>query len=140
MSKDAALARRAYHQGQPPLCPEPARTEPTSTRAQSALSHRPLRGYQSDFQNSPYSMLAPGAGSPIDRCPIVVVAIALTALVLGFFALGTVRNAPETFTAIVVIAAASVILGAVFRQERPKPDELGRHLDREVPRRPRGSA
>ncbi len=47
---------------------------------------------------------------------IVVIAIAVTAIVLAFFAVDIVRNDPGTFIAIVAIAIASVILDAVFRR------------------------
>ncbi|MGH3062255.1 MAG: APC family permease [Gaiellaceae bacterium] len=50
---------------------------------------------------------------------VVVAAIALTALVLVFFAIDTVRNAPETFSAIVAIAALAVVLDLVWKRVRP---------------------
>ncbi|MGH3016244.1 MAG: APC family permease, partial [Gaiellaceae bacterium] len=50
---------------------------------------------------------------------VVVAAIALTALVLVFFAIDTVRNAPETFSAIVAIAALAVVLDLVWKHVRP---------------------
>ena len=37
---------------------------------------------------------------------IVLAAIAVTAIVLAFFAVDTLRNAPETFAAIIAIAVA----------------------------------
>jgi len=39
--------------------------------------------------------------------------------VLGFFAVDTARNAPETFGAIIGIALLAVVLDAVFRRTRP---------------------
>jgi amino acid transporter len=50
---------------------------------------------------------------------IVLAAIAVTAIVLVFFAVDTLRNAPETFTAIVAIALLSVVLDFVWKRSRP---------------------
>ena len=47
---------------------------------------------------------------------LVVLAIAVTAVVLGFFAVDIVRNDPGTFVAIVGIAILAVVLDAVFRK------------------------
>ncbi len=47
---------------------------------------------------------------------LVVLAIAVTAIVLGFFTVDIVRNDPATFAAIVGIAIASVVLDTVFRR------------------------
>ena len=41
---------------------------------------------------------------------IVLLAIGITAVVLGFFAVDTWRNAPETFVAIIAILAVAVLL------------------------------
>jgi amino acid transporter len=49
---------------------------------------------------------------------IVLAAIAATAIVLVFFAVDTVRNAPETFAAIVGIAVLAVVLDAVWKRAR----------------------
>jgi amino acid transporter len=49
---------------------------------------------------------------------IVLTAIAATAVVLVFFAVDTIRNAPETFTAIVAIAALAVVLDLVWKRAR----------------------
>ncbi len=46
---------------------------------------------------------------------LVVLAIAVTAIVLGFFAVDIVKNDPATFAAIVGIAVVSVVLDMVFR-------------------------
>ena len=46
---------------------------------------------------------------------IVLVAIAVTAVVLAFFAVDTVRDAPETFVAIVAIAFLAVLLDRVWK-------------------------
>jgi amino acid transporter len=44
------------------------------------------------------------------RTPIVLAAIAVTAVVLGFFAVDTLQTAPETFIAIVAILAVATLL------------------------------
>jgi amino acid transporter len=49
---------------------------------------------------------------------IVLAAIAVTAIVLAFFVVDTLRNAPETFAAIVAIATLSVILDLVWKRMR----------------------
>jgi amino acid transporter len=49
---------------------------------------------------------------------IVLTALAATAVVLVFFAIDTLRNAPETFAAIVAIAALSVVLDFVWKRSR----------------------
>ena len=58
---------------------------------------------------------------------VVLAAIAVTGLVLVFFAIDTVRNSPETFSAIVGMAALAVVLDAVWKRvrgPRQEPDEL----------------
>lgn len=50
------------------------------------------------------------------RAAIVLAAIAVTAVVLAFFAVDTLRNAPETFTAIVGITLLSVVLDLVWKR------------------------
>jgi amino acid transporter len=49
---------------------------------------------------------------------VVLAAIALTALVLVFFAIDIVRNAPETFSAIVAIAVLAVVLDFIWKRAR----------------------
>ena len=49
---------------------------------------------------------------------IVLLGAAATAVVLGFFAIDTLRNAPETFAAIVVITLLAVVLDAVWKRSR----------------------
>ena len=58
---------------------------------------------------------------------IVLAAIALTATVLVFFAVDTLRNEPETFTAIVAILLMSVVLDLVWKRVRGEavPQEGG---------------
>ena len=53
---------------------------------------------------------------------IVLAAIAVTAIVLVFFTVDTVRNAPETFAAIVAIALLAVVLDLVWKRMRGVPD------------------
>jgi amino acid transporter len=53
---------------------------------------------------------------------IILVGIAATAIVLGFFAVDTLRNAPETFVAIVAIALLAVVLDLVWKRMRPESD------------------
>jgi amino acid transporter len=47
---------------------------------------------------------------------VVLAAIAATAIVLASFAIDTLKNAPETFTAIIVIGALAVVLDALTRR------------------------
>ena len=42
---------------------------------------------------------------------------------LAFFAVDTLRNAPETFAAIVAIAALAVVLDAVWKHIRKEPPQ-----------------
>ena len=60
---------------------------------------------------------------------VVLAAIAATAVVLAFFAVDTLRNAPETFAAIVGISLLAVVLDAVWKRcvdrwthPRPQPE------------------
>jgi amino acid transporter len=53
---------------------------------------------------------------------IVLAAIAATAVVLVFFAVDTIRNAPQTFAAIVVITGLAVVLDLVWKRVRPAPE------------------
>ena len=56
---------------------------------------------------------------------IVGLAIAVIAIVLGFFAVDTVQNAPETFTAIVLLGLLAIVLDAIVRRKprTPTPPE-----------------
>jgi amino acid transporter len=56
-----------------------------------------------------------GAGAAI-----VLLGMAAIAVVLGFFAVDTLRNAPETFTAIVGVTALSVVLDLVWKRARDR--------------------
>jgi amino acid transporter len=53
---------------------------------------------------------------------IVVTAIGVTAIVLGFFAVDTWQNAPQTFTAIIAILIAAVLLDRWTRHRSPEAD------------------
>jgi amino acid transporter len=54
---------------------------------------------------------------------MIALAGSVTATVLGFFAVDTYRNAPQTFTAIVVILVAAVVLDTIWRWQRPSAEE-----------------
>jgi amino acid transporter len=62
------------------------------------------------------------------RGSIVLLGVAATAIVLVFFAVDTLRNAPQTFTAIVAIALLAVVLDLVWKHVRPAPAALGAPL------------
>ena len=49
---------------------------------------------------------------------IVLLGIGATAIVLVFFAIDTLRNAPETFAAIVAIALLAVVLDVLWKRMR----------------------
>ena len=55
---------------------------------------------------------------------IVLAAITVTAVVLAFFAVDTLRNEPETFTAIIAIGLLSVILDFVWKRRHPVPTAI----------------
>ena len=55
------------------------------------------------------------------RGSIVLLGMLATVVVLGFFAIDTLRNAPQTFVAIVAIAALAVLLDAVWKHVRKEP-------------------
>jgi amino acid transporter len=66
------------------------------------------------------------------RAPIVLGAIAVTAIVLAFFAVDTLQNEPETFAAIVAIALLSIVLDVLWKrsgargpQASPAPGDAG---------------
>ena len=50
---------------------------------------------------------------------IVLAAIAVIAVVLGFFVADTIRNSPETFIAMIGVGIVAIVLDALFR--RPVP-------------------
>ena len=51
----------------------------------------------------------------------MLAAITVTAVVLAFFAVDTLRNAPETFIAIVAIALLAVVLDFIWKRSAPAP-------------------
>jgi len=51
---------------------------------------------------------------------IVLLGIAVTAIVLGFFAVDLLRNAPETFVAIVAMTVLAVVLDTVWKRVRDR--------------------
>jgi amino acid transporter len=53
------------------------------------------------------------------RDAVVLLGVVATAVVLVFFAVDTLRNAPQTFAAIVVIAALAVLLDFLWKRARP---------------------
>jgi amino acid transporter len=55
------------------------------------------------------------------RDVVVLLGVAATAVVLVFFAVDTLRNAPQTFAAIVVIAALAVLLDFLWKRARSTP-------------------
>ena len=63
---------------------------------------------------------------------VVLLGIAATGVVLAFFAVDTLRNAPETFVAIVAIAALAVILDIIWKRVRPEPRRRQRRLSNPV--------
>jgi hypothetical protein len=52
------------------------------------------------------------------RGSIILIGMAATVVVLAFFAIDTLHNAPETFVAIVGIAALAIALDAVWKHFR----------------------
>jgi amino acid transporter len=55
---------------------------------------------------------------------LVLIGIAVTIVVLGFFAVDTLQNAPETFSAIVGITALAVAIDLIWKRMRP-PEPSG---------------
>ena len=62
------------------------------------------------------------------RVAVVLAAIGATAVVLVFFAVDTLRNAPETFSAIVAITALAVVLDLVWKRVRPSEPTAAKPL------------
>ena len=50
---------------------------------------------------------------------VVLLGIAVTIVVLGFFAVDTLQNAPETFSAMVGITALAVVIDLIWKRMRP---------------------
>jgi uncharacterized membrane protein YfcA len=51
---------------------------------------------------------------------VILLGMAATAVVLGFFAVDTLRNDPETFTAIVAMTLLAVALDVVWKHMRDR--------------------
>jgi amino acid transporter len=60
--------------------------------------------------------------------PIVLAAIAVTAIVLAFFAVDTLNNEPETFVAIVAIGVLSILLDFLWKRSRDARPSAGAAL------------
>jgi amino acid transporter len=52
---------------------------------------------------------------------LILVGIAVTLVVLAFFVVDTLRNSPETFAAMAVVATLAVVLDIVWKRVRGKP-------------------
>ena len=52
---------------------------------------------------------------------LILLGMAVTAIVLGFFAVDTLRNDPDTFTAIVAMTVLAVALDVVWKHVRDRP-------------------
>ena len=65
---------------------------------------------------------------------IVLAAITVTAVVLAFFAVDTLRNEPETFTAIIAIGLLSVILDFIWKRSHPLAQRSPRRVRSAHPR------
>ena len=55
--------------------------------------------------------------------PIAIAAIGVAAVVLAFFAVDTLRNAPATFIAIVAIGVLAVALDAIWKRHAADPGD-----------------
>ena len=53
---------------------------------------------------------------------VTCITMLATGIVLVLFAIDTARNAPQTFTAMIVIGVLAVVLDVVWKRVRPKPD------------------
>jgi amino acid transporter len=58
------------------------------------------------------------------RVSVVLLGIAATVIVLGFFAVDTLRNAPETFGAIIGMTLLAVALDFIWKRRRPGPETM----------------
>jgi amino acid transporter len=57
------------------------------------------------------------------RGSVILLGMLATAVVLAFFAVDTLRNAPETFVAIVTITALAILLDLVWKHLRKEPPQ-----------------
>ncbi len=67
------------------------------------------------------------------RVAVVLAAIGATAIVLVFFAVDTLRNAPQTFSAIVAITALAVVLDFIWKRVRPSEPTAAEPLAAQPP-------
>jgi amino acid transporter len=68
-----------------------------------------------------YRLRANTGSSPV----VILLATAVTAIVLVAFSVDTLRNAPETFVAMVLIGVLAIVLDTVWRARRPAAPEAG---------------
>jgi L-asparagine transporter-like permease len=54
---------------------------------------------------------------------LILVGVAVTLVVLGFFAVDTFKNAPQTFTAMALVAALAIVLDVVWKRVRARREE-----------------
>ena len=50
---------------------------------------------------------------------MIILTMAATSIVLVLFAIDTARNAPETFTAMIVLGLLAVVLDLIWKRLRP---------------------
>ena len=58
---------------------------------------------------------------------IIIAAMALIGIVLGFFLADTIRNAPETFIAMIGVGILAIVLDAFCRKPAPPPTTAVSH-------------
>ena len=93
----------------------PSSWRTSSTSPRSRRSEAPARSSSSCSSGSP----ATGCGRRrVRRAAIVLLGMAATVIVLGFFAVDTLRNAPETFAAIVAMTLLAVALDLVWKRRK----------------------
>ena len=56
---------------------------------------------------------------------LILPAAAVTAIVLAAFSVDTLRNAPETFVAMILIGVVAIVFDAVWRARRPAGPDVG---------------
>ena len=76
--------------------------------------------------------LRSGSGS---KAWLIALTMLVTSIVLTYFVIDTARNAPETFTAMLVMVALAVVLDAIWKRVRPKRAVLRRGSGRVVRRK-----
>ena len=58
---------------------------------------------------------------------IIIAAMAVIGVVLGFFLADTIRNAPETFIAMIGVGIVAIVLDALCRRPAPSPPTAVSH-------------